>query len=560
MTEHVKVYGVKPRIQYTADGSLTTYEFPFAIFSASDLDVYFGENLQDTATYTVTGVGESDGGSVTFAVAPAADTTITIVRNLSIERTSDFQEGATLRAKVLNDELDYQVACQQQIADNLNRSMVLPPYAAGSDVDLTLPMPSAGKAIVWNADGTNLENSTVSVNAMESTLNGYKTAAESAASTATEKADIAIQKATEATSASNQFNGARTNCLSEIPQDIDLELNSGTLTLKAGSKVYVPNGVGVFDAVTLESDITATRTDNQPCVVYYTNNATLSVFPSVLVYSGSTAPTASQYMLWYDTTNNQVKFTSDTGSTWTGGNSLPIAVVSTDGTQISAIKQVFNGLGYVGATVFALPGVKGLIPNGKNADGTLKSISFTLDSVVISSDLFNNSDDAYATLTDEGLLVRSSFRQTSYDNQNNYIRRADGLYKTSCLMATLRSDSNRIVSFQPKVSFHAIDWCDKDQIVDLCLPDYSAGVDIATAAKSASGYTAPKDGEITFLQCVGSNACTNTINGITILAKPSTGGGYSVAGTFMVSAGDVFKTTADANMVGSIYFFPFKGV
>ena len=40
MTEHVKVYGVKPRIQYVADGTLTEYEFPFAIFNTLDIDVY----------------------------------------------------------------------------------------------------------------------------------------------------------------------------------------------------------------------------------------------------------------------------------------------------------------------------------------------------------------------------------------------------------------------------------------------------------------------------------------------------------------------------------------
>ena len=30
------------------------------------------------------------------------------------------------------------------------------------------------------------------------------------------------------------------NCITNIPQDIKLELNNGVLTLKAGSKVYVP--------------------------------------------------------------------------------------------------------------------------------------------------------------------------------------------------------------------------------------------------------------------------------------------------------------------------------
>ncbi len=199
MTEHVKIYGIKPRIQYTADGTSTEYEFPFAIFKTTDIEVYFGDTKQDTSTYTVSEARHSDGGSVAFESAPESGIIITIVRNLSIERTSDFQEGSTLRAKVLNDELDYQIACQQQIAENLNRSMVLPPYATDNDLDLTLPSPSAGKAIVWNADGTNLENSTVEVNALESTLNGYKTAAESAASTATTKATIASDKADIAT-------------------------------------------------------------------------------------------------------------------------------------------------------------------------------------------------------------------------------------------------------------------------------------------------------------------------------------------------------------------------
>ena len=52
-----------------------------------------------------------------------------------------------------------------------------------------------------------------------------------------------------------------TNRILEIPQDIKLELNNGTLTLKAGSKVYVPNGfesdgtTPKFDVVTIENDI-----------------------------------------------------------------------------------------------------------------------------------------------------------------------------------------------------------------------------------------------------------------------------------------------------------------
>ena len=52
-----------------------------------------------------------------------------------------------------------------------------------------------------------------------------------------------------------------TNCITEIPQDIKLELNNGVLTLKAGSKVYVPNGFEAdgttrkFDEIVFDSDL-----------------------------------------------------------------------------------------------------------------------------------------------------------------------------------------------------------------------------------------------------------------------------------------------------------------
>ncbi len=199
MPTHITIKSVPPRIRYVSDGAMKTYQFPFAIFSASDLKVYFDDTLQTSSTYTVSQAGNSNGGSVTLSTAPQQGVIITLVRELSIERTTDFQEGSALRAEVLNHELDYQIACQQQIADNLNRSMVLPPYAVGTNVNLTLPTPAAGKAIVWNADGTNLENSNVEINALQTTLLGYKQSAQNAAETATTKASEAVYQASVAT-------------------------------------------------------------------------------------------------------------------------------------------------------------------------------------------------------------------------------------------------------------------------------------------------------------------------------------------------------------------------
>ena len=237
MTSHVKIRAVPLRVQYIADGMLTEYEFPFAIFKTSDINVYFGDSLQDISIYNVSEASHSEGGTVTFNSAPENGTVITIVRNLSIERTTDFQEGGALRASVLNDELDYQIACQQQIADNLNRSMVLPPYAIDTDVDLTLPKPSAGKAIVWNKDGTNLENSAVEVNALESTLKDYKTVAQNAAATATEKADIASEKADIATGQAQ----IATQKAEEVTQKLGSKADVDLTNLSTDGKTVVAN-------------------------------------------------------------------------------------------------------------------------------------------------------------------------------------------------------------------------------------------------------------------------------------------------------------------------------
>ncbi len=199
MNEYITINENLPRIQYIADGTSSIYEFPFMIFHDSDIKVYFGSQLQDSSSYQISYDADNKNGSITFSEAPAESTVITIVRELTIERNTSFQEGGTLRASTLNYEFDYQTACQQQIADNLNRSMVLPPYVVNTDVKLVLPLPSAGKAIVWNSDGTNLENSTVAVNDLESTLNLYKTEAQAAATTATTKSGEAISAATTAT-------------------------------------------------------------------------------------------------------------------------------------------------------------------------------------------------------------------------------------------------------------------------------------------------------------------------------------------------------------------------
>lgn len=249
------------------------------------------------------------------------------------------------------------------------------------------------------------------------------------------------------------------NCITEIPQDINLTLSSGTLTLKAGSKVYVPNGSGVFDVVTINADVSATRTDNQDCVVFYTPSVnTLSVIPVILAYSGTTAPTASTFMYWYDTTNNKCKFTNDTGTTWYDGRSLILGIVSTDGTQISAIKHVFNGFGYVGSTVFMLPNVMGLVPSGRNTDGTLKT-TLVKPSTVITRTGMGTSVSDYEVGLNSGYFFNYSSNYTLGDD--GFLHIPNGTVYNDVVFATYSTGADgRITKFDSKPVFHAADYYD----------------------------------------------------------------------------------------------------
>lgn len=141
-TDHIRIGDVAPRVQYAADGVQTGFVYPFPIFAADDLGVWLDDERR-TAGFTVAGAGDDAGGTVTFETAPPAGVRVTLLRDLVIARTTDFQEGGAFRARTLNDELDYQTAALQQLDVDRARTLRLAP--ADEDIDATLP-PRAQRA------------------------------------------------------------------------------------------------------------------------------------------------------------------------------------------------------------------------------------------------------------------------------------------------------------------------------------------------------------------------------------------------------------------------------
>lgn len=128
---HIKIKPVTPRVQYTANGSTTVFPYSFAIFDETDMVVYVDDTIITTG-YTVSGAGQTDGGEVTFDSAPEDGKKITLLRNVPIERMTDFQEGGTFRPKNINDEFDRQTAFMQQVQEKVDRTLILPPT---TDID-----------------------------------------------------------------------------------------------------------------------------------------------------------------------------------------------------------------------------------------------------------------------------------------------------------------------------------------------------------------------------------------------------------------------------------------
>ena len=305
-----------------------------------------------------------------------------------------------------------------------------------------------------------------------------------------------------------------TNRILEIPQDIKLELNNGTLTLKAGSKVYVPNGFEAdgttpkFDVVTIESDkVWGSRNLDYPqqFVFLQPSQAFEAVGESSgTVYSGSTAPSGKQYILWYDTTNNFIKWTNNFGSSWVSGNSFPLSICSsTQANNWTSIDQVFNGLGYIGSTVFALPGVKVLIPNGKNEDGTYKSFIYTIASV-LTYNLFNNQtvvNGKAVIVPDTGNVLYRESTNLQFDSITGYMNR--DIHRKSCIIANVSWTTNGINSFEPYTVDSVLNsnasnfsQAGRSYLSGLGMPS-GRYIDLTLGA-SGSTYTAPANGWFVF--------------------------------------------------------------
>lgn len=287
-----------------------------------------------------------------------------------------------------------------------------------------------------------------------------------------------------------------TNCLLEVPQRIKLELNNGALTLKAGSRVIIPNGFeadGItpkFDYHVVPNDLVKAFTADTGAIICYTKGSpwepsgeyTFDYFTNGYnLFSGSTKPTVSNlHVFWYDTTVNKIKASQDAGATWSEvHSSLPLCMINsnTAGTMVS-IEQVFSAYGYIGSTIWVDRGVRGLAPNGRNEDGSLENIDWTAPDITVLTNSIDTSHSKAVIAYNPnepvgghkiGVISTESFNYNNSENRN-YDLDSEWAYTP---IATATIINGVITAFDQKLTFRAAENQDLVKVYNFKTTDWT---------------------------------------------------------------------------------------
>ena len=323
-----------------------------------------------------------------------------------------------------------------------------------------------------------------------------------------------------------------TNCITEIPQDIKLEINNGIITLKAGSKVY--NGNGVLKTTT--TDITSANANYDGQVML-----ALSKDYDVLLIGFLTGETVSElptstasFKIYYNTTDKKCYL--DTTDGWQEC-SLPIALGTSTVSSWVSIDQVFNGFGFVGSTIFALPGIKGLSPNGNDSLTGIKKNNIISIENILTYTCPNITANVILDLYANKIAINSqAFDKPTidlifFDEINNYNYAGLGI-SNDIWVGSARIENGKIVLFNPKHPISLVDKNNSSWVAQQAMPskkyiNLELGISGTVYTAVANGYiqlvkqaTAANQ----YLVAYDTNLPSTTVDENTIAIKWSTNG------------------------------------
>lgn len=351
-----------------------------------------------------------------------------------------------------------------------------------------------------------------------------------------------------------------TNCLREVPQRIKYTLVDGVLTILKGSICIVPYGTKdktadlpkgatfinenfkVYDTqytedsdgkgkffvrAELVNDIADTEatTDSvlRLCEINITNNRLEHKFKT-----DSGTSEASFTGIYYQINDNRI-------ANYTAGVvtdeylSLPVVQVLSNGSYISgSIEQVFHCMGYIGSTIWAGKGIKGLVSISRNADDSLINEEVTIDKLYIFTypwgsvsrifgyELSDGTDvipknhliaDSLDVIHEQRVMptgtvwkwIDTANNQVLFKDEKNPSVILHKPYKVkNMFLGEFTTVNDKIISFAPKLPFRAADENDVDgrlkMVKNRLLNGYNLAINATIQVNLSS--VLPNDGEI----------------------------------------------------------------
>lgn len=175
------------RVTYQGNGLSTVFNYTFQVFNEDHIRVVSFDGSTETTLvknidFTVEGVRNTSGGTVTLTTAPPIGTSIILIRQLPLVQETDIRNQGPFFAEIHEDEYDRQIMIDQQLSESVGRAVrvTIPARDAGFNPLLPFDITSNPSSVI----ATNPTSNGLVMGPNIATIEGASTQAAAAAASA----------------------------------------------------------------------------------------------------------------------------------------------------------------------------------------------------------------------------------------------------------------------------------------------------------------------------------------------------------------------------------------
>lgn len=248
----------------SGNGVTEIFTGSWAIFKEDWLVVQFQDKTTGNLSTKVLGTDyqissfDNSGFVVDFSISTAPPSTVYVIcsRDVPLSQTEPYSTSSGFEGADEETSFDILTAITQQLQEQEDRAPHLPIGTAG--VDLTLPLPSAGKALKWNPSANGLINSTYDPDTQQAGAAASATAAASSASAAAASAAAAALAAANLSGTSTTSNSIATGTKTFTTQSGKTFNGQNVRVYSSANNANFMDGLATYSGTTLSVAVTAT--------------------------------------------------------------------------------------------------------------------------------------------------------------------------------------------------------------------------------------------------------------------------------------------------------------